>query len=312
MWNFLEDRTQTETSNAVLDALASDLNRLAGPHSDRSAELSQRIFARVQGPGSEDPRTTCLHTLIGLYIWKDHDASKKMVCGLVRDARANSRELLVVLSDLRNTLTHDSTEPPSADDSAVRTRAVELFHSVTVAACDAFEALIASPKKSDGSEPDVELTRELARLVDHAAAQLFFASGVFRGGQEPQNINRAQQERFYRELTPTIDRLSAIGLPSAVHHLIEMLEVFVPLDPRKVFLHISALVESGRRGSYQYEQLAADHIVRIVERYLAEYRSLLQEDAECRIALRQTLDAFVEAGWPAAQRLSYRLDEIFR
>jgi hypothetical protein len=312
MWKFLEDRSQTETSSAVLDALASCLNRLAGPHSDRSAELSQRIFARVQGPGSEDPRATCLHTLVGLYVWQNHDASNKMVCGLVRDARANPRELLVVLSDLRNTLTNGSTEPPSVEDSAVRTRAVELFHSVTVAACDAFEALIAGPKTSDGSEPDVEPAREIARLVDHAAAQLFFASGVFRGGQEPQNISRAQQERFYRELTPTIDRLSAIGLPSAVHHLIEMLEVFVSLDPRKVFLHIAALVESGRRGSYQYEQLAADHIVRIVETYLAEYRSLLQEDADCRIALRQTLDAFVEAGWPAAQRLSYRLDEIFR
>jgi hypothetical protein len=46
--------------------------------------------------------------------------------------------------------------------------------------------------------------------------------------------------------------------------------------------------------------------------YLAEYRLLLQEDPECRIELREPLDAFVEAGWPTAQRLSYRLDEIFR
>ena len=58
--------------------------------------------------------------------------------------------------------------------------------------------------------------------------------------------------------------------------------------------------------------MAAEYIVRIVERYLAEYRHLLQEDPEYRIALRKTLDAFVEAGWPAAQQLSYRLDEIFR
>jgi hypothetical protein len=27
---------------------------------------------------------------------------------------------------------------------------------------------------------------------------------------------------------------------------------------------------------------------------------------------RKVLDSFIEAGWPAAQRLSYRLDEIFR
>jgi hypothetical protein len=53
-------------------------------------------------------------------------------------------------------------------------------------------------------------------------------------------------------------------------------------------------------------------IVRVVERYIAEQRSLLQQDVECRTALRDTLDAFVQAGWPSAQRLAYRLDGIFR
>ena len=155
--------------------------------------------------------------------------------------------------------------------------------------------------------------REWRKLMDHAATELYFASGVFvNGGQQQSAISSLQQERFYRELTSTIDRLSTIGIPDAVHHLIEMLEVFTPIDPRRAFLQVSALVESGRRGGYHYESMAAERIVRIVERYLAEYRPLLQEDAACRIALRKMLDAFVEAGWPAAQQLSYRLDEIFR
>ena len=96
-----------------------------------------------------------------------------------------------------------------------------------------------------------------------------------------------------------------------VHRLVEMLEMFAPLDPRKVFLQF----RPGRRWParyHQHESLAIDHIVRIIARYLAEYRSLLQEDAECRTVLRKTLDVFVAAGWPAAQPLSYRLDEIFR
>lgn len=149
--------------------------------------------------------------------------------------------------------------------------------------------------------------------VDHASNELYFASGVFdnRQGRE-KHISREQQERFCKELQPTIDRLTPVGLPGVVQHLVEMLEVFVPLDPRRVFLEVAALVESGKAWNYQYESMAADRIVRIVERYLAEYRTLLQEDAECRAALRKILDMFVEAGWPAAQRLSYRLDEIVR
>ena len=97
-----------------------------------------------------------------------------------------------------------------------------------------------------------------------------------------------------------------------VHRLVEMLEAVAPVDPRRVFLQVAALIEGGKRDNYQYESMAVDNIVRIVRKYLAEYRSLLQEDVDCRAALRKILDAFVAAGWPAAQRLSYRLDEIYR
>ena len=58
--------------------------------------------------------------------------------------------------------------------------------------------------------------------------------------------------------------------------------------------------------------LAADLVVRLVERYLAEYRELLQDNPECREALIELLDTFVRAGWPAARQLTYRLEDIFR
>jgi len=57
-------------------------------------------------------------------------------------------------------------------------------------------------------------------------------------------------------------------------------------------------------------ELAADLIVGLVGRYLAEYRHILREDRECREGLTEILDTFVQ--WPNARRLTYRLDEIFR
>lgn len=314
MWGYLEERIEAETSNAVLDCHARSLQQLAGPHADRSVEVSRRLFDKVrEGPGAEHPKATCLHTFVGLYTWRDHPAAKEFLYKLIRDVRANHRELSVALSNLRGTLTHSTSEPPTSDDSAIRARAVELFHAISAAACDEFASLIGHANSSGWSESDAEQLKGVARLVDHSATELYFASGVFVNGGQPQSaVSRLQQERFYRELTSTIDRLSMIGIPDAVHHLIEMLEVFAPIDPRRVFLQVSTLVEGGRKGGYHYESMGAERIVRIVERYLAEYRALLQEDAECRIALRKTLDAFVEAGWPTAQQLSYRLDEIFR
>jgi len=313
LWKYLEERIEAETSNAVLNGLAQCLQQLAGPHSDRAVELSARLFQKIgNGPGAEHPKATCIHIFVGLYIWRDHHASKELLDNLVRDVRANQRELSVALSNLRATLTHGTTEPPTTEDSGIRGRSVELFHTISGVVCEEFDNLIARSDSPEWSESDAETLKGIARLVDHADSELFFASGVFRNGGQQPTVSRPQWERFYRELSSTIDRLSAVGIPSGVHHLIEMLEAFIPIDPRQVFLQVSTLVKSGRSGRYQYESMAAEHIVRIVERYLAEYRPLLQEDAECRIALRKTLDAFVEAGWPAAQQLSYRLDEIFR
>jgi hypothetical protein len=50
----------------------------------------------------------------------------------------------------------------------------------------------------------------------------------------------------------------------------------------------------------------------LVERYLAEYRTIFREKAECRHVLIEILDIFVQAGWPSARRLTYRMEEIFR
>ena len=314
MWKYLDERIEAETSNAVLNGLAQCLQQLAGPHSDRSVELSARLFQRIgDGPGAKHPKATCIHILVGLYIWHDHRASKELLDKLVPDVCANQRELSVVLSSLRATLTHSTIEPPTAENSGIRGRSVELFHTISGVVCEEFDNLIARSDSPEWSESDAEKLKGIAHLIDHADSELFFASGVFRnGGQQQPTVSSPQHERFYRELSSTIDRLSAVGIPSGVHHLIEMLEAFILIDPKRVFFQVSTLVKSGRSGRYQYESMAAEHIVRIVERYLAEYRPLLQEDAECRVALRKTLDAFVEAGWPAAQQLSYRLDEIFR
>jgi hypothetical protein len=86
----------------------------------------------------------------------------------------------------------------------------------------------------------------------------------------------------------------------------------VMFDSRAVFLQIGRVIEGGKRGGYEYESMAADLAVRLVERYMAEYRSLLETDDECRQVLSTVLDTFIAAGWPAALRLSYQLQEIFR
>lgn len=103
---------------------------------------------------------------------------------------------------------------------------------------------------------------------------------------------------------------NAIVAPIA-HHLIQALETFIPLDPPGVFALVAQAVKSAERGGYSDEFMAADLIVRIVERYLADYRAVFTDRARLD-DLMDCLDVFVRAGWPAAQSLTFKLGEIWR
>ncbi len=163
---------------------------------------------------------------------------------------------------------------------------------------------------------DQDKAKSLLQLLDGIGDEVYFASGAYDSKRqgEPGAVRavKPESERFYREAAVILDELAETGLPSVAHHLVETLEFFIPLDPRGVFLRIGHILRAGQQGGYQYESLAADRIVKLVERYLADYRALLREDSECRQILIEILDTFVQAGWPSALRFTYRLEEIFR
>ena len=58
--------------------------------------------------------------------------------------------------------------------------------------------------------------------------------------------------------------------------------------------------------------MAAELVVRIVERYLSEFGNLFRDDTDARAALLNILDVFVGVGWSGAMLLTCRLDEVFR
>ena len=108
-------------------------------------------------------------------------------------------------------------------------------------------------------------------LTSGIASELYFAAGAFQQGREslPAVITRPEQTRLYWEAESVIDDL-----------------MYIDTNPRGVFLRVAATVRAGKRCEYEYEQLAQDVVLRIVRRYLADKRALLQSDEECQRALR--------------------------
>ena len=121
-----------------------------------------------------------------------------------------------------------------------------------------------------------------------------------------------EQTRFWKHARPILELLAEFGYASLVHHLIQTLEYLLQFAPLEVFLLMGKVLSKGKEGGYQYESMAITLIVKIIEQFIAVYYQYLQESEACRRTLIEILDTFVDAGWPAARRLTYRLEEIFR
>lgn len=321
MWQIIERMVREDQSRGVLQGLLSGpLNRFAGSEPDRVANLTRTIFDRVkEGPGAEKVREFCIGIFSGLYIWRDHAQSREVILAIATNPSAHLSEAPYLLAHLGEPLTHGPINPPDPSQDAVRHRARDLLDCIL---CSAKEGLHVVEQRYSGipfnewSSQDQEKTKSLARLIDHVGRDIYFSSGAYDRKRERVEEDHAptneQAERFYQEIRPILEKLADVGLASVTHQLLETLEYFIPLDPQGVFLYIGRVIRSGQKGAYQYESLAADLIVKLVERYLAEYRTLLRDNAECRQTLIEVLDVFVQVGWPSARRLTYRLEEIFR
>ncbi len=321
MWRLIERVSHEEPSRGVLlGFLNGCLQRVAGAEPDRVASLTKAVFSRVtEGAGAARVRELCVSLFTDLYIWRGQAECRDIILDVATNTSVYRDEAPHLLAHLRQPLTHGPTDPADPDQDTIRHRALDLLRRLLRSGRDGLDEIEqrhSGVPFSSWAIRDQESTKSLARLLDSVGREVYSASGAFmrntQGHDDDPPLTWEQAKRFYREAVSILDDLADVNLPSVTHHLLETLEIFAPIDPRGVFVRIGTVVRAGKKGGYQYESLAADLIVKLVERYLAEYRVLLRDDLECRNALIEILDVFVHAGWPNARRLTYRLEEIFR
>ena len=196
--------------------------------------------------------------------------------------------------------------------AAIRRRCQQFAARVVEATASGLERYFALAPE-ERNEEDNRRAPLTAKLLDHAGDEFYFASGAFRGQQRDGDSVLASDDlkrAFLEDNAATFHRIGDVGTPHTIYHLVELLEFLIPADPERVFdLVAHALLAAGRSQGYQFESLGADRFVETIGRFLADYRGLF-EDQGRRDQLVRCLDAFVEAGWPAARRLLYRLPEL--
>src|SRR5262249_8990769 len=124
---------------------------------------------------------------------------------------------------------------------------------------------------------------------------------------------------FFEAAWPILEKILSFGrqpetgvlLAPTAHHFVELLNGVLKYDPARILGVAAEVVTFGSRFHYNLDSLAMGEIVSLVEAILADYREAVQDDVAVKDLLT-VLDAFVEAGWPQALGLVWRLDELYR
>jgi len=141
---------------------------------------------------------------------------------------------------------------------------------------------------------------------------------MYRAGES----DGLKMERIEEGLGPILDLMQqvladagegqSLGVPpNTAHRVLELSRKLLPMVPgRAIQMASEVSLASGRYGSAQ-DSLAVSEVVGLVEEALADHPRVLAEDQTAGYLI-SLLEHFVEAGWPEAIRVVWRLDEVYR
>jgi hypothetical protein len=303
-----------EQNRAVLDAfIVNTLSALVWHGAARQvADLVLPLLDRLP---ADDPRNGSIRqhlVQMTVQFWLRFDLPEAVarVDAWVAAAVDNAEEISQAIQWLRNEYAAGLRGEDDTDPADHRMRATGL---IAAAVKQAGEALSTYGDCRDLTETQTARARSAMRIIDAACMQLYFSSGAFvnsndQDARPPMTI--AGTRVFLADMAPTLRTIGEHGGARTVYYLIQLLEHLIEADPAGVFDPIALAVQKGGRdGGYQFETLAADLMVRLIGRYLADHKEVFEEPQR-RHALVETLETFVAAGWPSMRRLLYRLPEL--
>lgn len=326
MWRLAAKVSAQETDSGVIGFfIGGPLIRLADTAPERCEEFVSELLGKLPRQEEESSRRGDFHEAIAniaarLWIVGQRHVAQEWILNWVRTQEESDAYLWPLISSLRGVLFAKFQKNADDRDQQIQDRAREVLRLVVHAAGDALVA--AKPVLMDTSAAALERTdaerkyRAGLRLMEHSCNQLYFGSGAFKNG----NANRSdegladdeQMRGFLSEYEGILDRIALSGNAAVSYHLVELYEHLAGAAPEHVFDKIAELVVGpAASDGYHYESLALDTVVRLVRRYLADYRAVF-DDTTRRARLVSLLELFSDAGWPEALKLLYDLPDLLR
>lgn len=314
LWRFAEYFAKHETNFAVLRHFTQFLIRAV--HSDPSRvealiiDLMPR--ARQETDAQGDRIIEGIGNLVAcLWLRYELARSRELLDSWMKDLLAHALELNRAAAALRD-IVISGYDTGKEDDIRLRRNAQRLARDLVEVSTTVVQRYVAIEAASR-TDADNSEAQAAVRLLDNVGNQLYFSSGAFRANEQEKPSGLATLEArkaFLNDTAEILHRIGDAGSPHTIYYLIDLFGLLREADPARVFdLVAHALLDAGRMHGFQFESLGADRFVEIVGIFLADHREIFN-DQNRRQKLIACLDAFVEAGWPKARRLLYRLPEL--
>lgn len=324
MWKIIEHTAASEPRRGVCQSFAqSVLLHLPHAQAHRTDRLFAALYKRLKDDDDDGVSASYATHLLRRTLWHRHAPSEAAIRAFVSTPVEHTAELRQLVSHSRGLMVYRAPASPARDAASARQWIFDFLRSVLKPIVHEIRTGLndhRGPPLVPWTEEETARLRKLYTLADHMANQVYFASGAFndrRGGGgsadgEDSTRNPEELARFFLESRALLTDLAQVEFIDVAHDVLKTLEFLIPQDPASVFRLIHQSIMAAQKDDLQYESMAADLVVGIVERYLAEYRGLLVQHADLRRALLDILDVFASTGWPKAIRLINRLHEAIR
>ena len=312
-WSRLSSRVADESNQSVIDHVcASVLRRILHEDAERTEPLALTLLDRFPDEPERQARMRkALSDLLAIFwVTYEREDSHAVLESWISDAASHNSELSKILGTLRGAFIAGLTGQAEPKDKGLRRRSQAIASEIVAAANKGLEAYF---QLEAPSPKEMELGRSYAQLLDIVCRELFFASGAGRDNSNTEGSPSGDELAvFFDEVGDTLAAIGDFATPHTVYYLLQLLEHLLPVDPARAFdLTTHALRSGGKRTGYQFESMGADLLVRLVGMFLADHKELFEDD-DRRTALIDCLEIFMDAGWPAARRLLYRLPELIQ
>lgn len=324
MWALAEHVARDEPHNEVLSAfLHHVIWRLTWHDVEKCKAIIEIVRARREAvehddkPGRDEVAEQLGGLTAQLWCWQKEAFALEWLKTWACDPAAHREFLTSFMSMLRSSFfaRYASGEQRDAGLADRAQQAAMVILEACSAAAELSHAAVTGGTV-EGAERDTAIATYKAAesVIGHLMNQLYFGSGAHADSPEAVVglMSADTMHRFLVDYRPMLALLAASHEPSTHHHLVELYEFLIPGDPAGVFNALHALLTGpAAREGYHHESLATPVIVRMITRYIADYRSIFEDDTR-RAALVEILRLFSDVGWSDALKLLYELPDLLR